>query len=109
MIAVGVASAVLGYALAYALFAEPLVGLFAGSGSGEWERGVIGDWGLHALCAGPLLIGLGSTFAAFAVLLDRLVKVPLPVRFVVIAVLALVAAFVAYFPIQVLLLVGAAF
>jgi len=109
LLGVGVTSAILGYVLGYALSSEWLIELIAGSGSGEWERSVVGDLGLQAFCAGPLLLVLGSVFPVLAVLLDRLVKVAAFVRCLIVAAFSFIAAFVAYFPFQVLLLVAAAF
>jgi hypothetical protein len=108
-LAVGVISAVMGYTLGYLIFGRWFADLFAGSGSGQWEQSVVGDLGLHAFCAGPLLVLLGSVLATLAMLLQRVVKVSVAIRRVVLAALALVGGFVSYFPLQVLLLMGAAF
>jgi hypothetical protein len=109
LLGVGVVSAILGYALAYAVSSEWLIDLFAGSGGGEWERGVVANGWLHACCAGPMLLALGSLLASLVVLLGRVVKVNTTVRCLILAAFTFIAAFVAFFPIQVLLLVGAAF
>jgi hypothetical protein len=109
LLVLGVVSASLGYALAHVLFAEGLIRLFAGSGTGEWERGVVSNWATHALCSGPLLVALGSVFAVLVTLLDKLVKVSNALRLVLVAALAAVAAFVAYLPLQVLMLLADAF
>ena len=106
---VGGVSAILGYALAYGVSSQWLIRFFAGSGSGEWERGVVEDVWLHGCCSGPMLLALGAVFATLAVLSDRVVKINTTVRCAVVAALSFIAAFVAFFPMQVLLLLGAAF
>jgi hypothetical protein len=52
---------------------------------------------------------LGSVFAALVILLERAVKLGTTVRRIILAALAFIAGVVAYFPIQVLLLLSAAF
>lgn len=106
---VGVVSAILGYASAYVISSEWLIHFFAGSGGGEWERGVVENGWLHGCCSGPMLLALGAAFATLAVLSDRVVKINTSVRCTVLAALTFIAAFVAFFPMQVLLLLGAAF
>jgi len=106
---VAVVSATLGYALAYAISSEWLIDFFAGSGSGEWERGVVENGWLHGCCSGPLLLVLGASFATLAVLSARVVKMSIAARSILLAALAFIAAFGAFFPLQVFLLMGAAF
>lgn len=108
LFAVGMISAILGYSLGFAISHEAFIDFFAGSSSGEWERGVVDDIAIHAICAGPLLAALGAVLATLAALLDRIVKVPIALRGLILAALALVGGFVFYFPFQVLLLVSAA-
>ncbi len=43
LLAVGLFSSILGYALAYSPFSDMLINALAGTGSGEWERSIIGD------------------------------------------------------------------
>jgi hypothetical protein len=106
---VAVVSAILGYAFAYAISSEWLIHFFAGSGSGEWERGVVENGWLHGCCSGPMLLVLCAAFATLAVLSDRVVKMNITARCIILAALTFIAAFVAFFPMQVLLLMGAAF
>jgi hypothetical protein len=109
LVAVGVISAILGYSLGFGLAAESIVSFFAGSGSGEWERGVVGEIAIQAICAGPLLVALGAVLGTLAAVLDRLLKSSIALRSLIVILLAFVGGFVLYFPFQVLLLVAAAF
>lgn len=109
LLALGVASSALGYALGYVFFSEKLVDWVSGTGTGDWERGVIGNVGLQACCGSPLVVMLGSVFATLAILVDRLAKVPHAVRNAVVAALGFVSGFVVYFPLQFLLLFADAF
>jgi hypothetical protein len=109
LIGVGIIAAFAGYALAYAIFSEWLVNWVAGSGSGEWERGVFQDIYVQACCAGPILLVLGAILATIAAgLLQRAVKISTLVRYAIVAALAFITGFVTYFPFQFLLIMSAA-
>jgi len=109
LIGVGVAAAISGYAFAYAISSEWLVNVLSGFLSGEQERGILKDTLGQACCAGPILLVIGAALAAAVALLQRATKMSTLVGCIIVAAPAFITAFVTYFPLQLLLLMAAAF
>jgi hypothetical protein len=109
LLGVGVAAAIAGYALAYAVSSEWLDDVLRRSGDSERVRGVLTDITGQAFCAGPILLVIGAALAAMVALLQRAVKISIVVGCIIVAAPAFIAAFVTYFPLQLLLLMAAAF
>jgi len=109
LILVGIVSTIVGYFLGYFLFSNTLIDVFAGRGTGEWERGVIGDIGMQLCCGAPLPVWVGFALAVLTILIDRFIKIPSTTRIVIVAIIGLVSGFISYFPWQIILLMGAAF